>query len=120
MEVLLQALKIYTISRATYKDFLKLPGVASTGLPPSHDPPRGATPAGGPSQNLAQRGGKKSTVVVGPVTAPLEYTQSNVYSPQVGNTCPINTCPINIHTLLTRTLLTRTLLTRTLLPHTPY
>ena len=53
MEILLQALKIYTISRATYKDFLKLPGVASTGLPLTNDGPRAGTASGGPSQTLA-------------------------------------------------------------------
>ena len=62
MEVLLQALKI-----------------AFTGLPTENNDPRVGTATGGSNQALAK---KKSNAVAGPVSAPLEYTQSNVYSPQ--------------------------------------
>ena len=87
-EVLLQALKIYTISRATYKDFLKLPGVAYTGLPTDAQPAAAAAavatgrkPTSTPAA-ATRPGAPKKGKEGGPQSTPKEFTQSNVYSPQ--------------------------------------
>lgn len=81
MEVLLQALKIYTISRASYKDFLRLPGVVAVGAE-GVEGRKGGAGGGGGSGGAATARGKKSPKDAGPVSTPSEFTQSNLYSPQ--------------------------------------